>query len=143
MRPFRLLSLCIALLALQFASRASQIAIASQGAVPGVAARFDRAVKLQRAGKWAEAEAEYRAVLAARPNYAEAHANLGAVLIRMDRYREAIREYETALKIAPNLTVLGAGRNHQLGEASQASALIRRQRVLHCHLNRTVWPGAA
>jgi tetratricopeptide (TPR) repeat protein len=129
MRLCRLLAFCVVLLALQFAIGNSQFAIASQGAVPGAAARFDRALELQRAGKWAEAEAEYRAVLAARPNYAEAHANLGAVLIRMDRYKEAIREYETALKLAPNLTPirLNIGLAHyRKGEFGKAVAAFKR-----------------
>ncbi len=60
-------------------------------------------MELQQAGKLAEAEEEYRAILAVQPNYAEAHANLGAVLVRLNRYDEALREYETALKLAPNL----------------------------------------
>jgi len=40
------------------------------------------------AGAWKEAEEEYRAVLSPARNYAEAHANLGAVLMRRDRYEE-------------------------------------------------------
>lgn len=97
--------------------------------MPDVASSFGRAVKLQQEGKWAEAEAQYRAVLAVRPNYAEAHANLGAVLIRMDRYREAIREYETALKLAPNLTpiLLNIGLAHyRKGEFEKAVAAFKK-----------------
>jgi magnesium-transporting ATPase (P-type) len=67
-------------------------------------ARFNKAVELQRKGELKEAEKEYRAVLAAAPNYAEAHANLGAVLIRLDRYEEAISSYEKAFSLAPKLT---------------------------------------
>src|SRR5438093_227345 len=48
-----------------------------------VAARFNRAVELQRQGQWEEAAAEYRALLAIAPNYPEALANLGAVLARL------------------------------------------------------------
>jgi tetratricopeptide (TPR) repeat protein len=129
MRLCRLPAFCIVLLALHCAIRNPQSAIASQATAPGVAERFDRAVKLQQAGKWAEAEAEYRAVLAARPNYAEAHANLGAVLIRMDRYKEAIREYETALKLGPNLTpiLLNIGLAHyRKGEFKKAVEAFKR-----------------
>jgi tetratricopeptide (TPR) repeat protein len=68
------------------------------------AALFQRAVELQRGGQFAEAEAQYRALLAVRPDYAEAHANLGAVLMRLDRYEEAIASYESALRLAPSLT---------------------------------------
>jgi tetratricopeptide (TPR) repeat protein len=69
-----------------------------------VVLRFNKAVELQRKGDLQGAEVEYRAVLSEAPNYAEAHANLGAVLIRLDRYEEAVRSYELALKLAPNLS---------------------------------------
>jgi Flp pilus assembly protein TadD len=59
---------------------------------------------LQKEGNLKEAEAEYRAVLAQNPNYAEARANLAAVLARTDRYKEAVSEYESALRLAPQLT---------------------------------------
>jgi len=129
MRLCRQRAICFVLLALQFAIRNSQFTVASQGAVPDVAATFNRAVKLQQAGKWVEAEAEYRAVLAVRPNYAEAHANLGAVLIRLDRYKEAIQEYQTALKLAPNLTpiLLNIGLAHyRKGQFEKAVVAFKR-----------------
>jgi len=129
MRISRLYALCTVLFVLQSAIRNPQSAIASQGAATDAAAGFARAVQLQQAGKWAEAEAEYRAVLAARPNHAEAHANLGAVLIRMERYREAIKEYETALKLAPNLTpiLLNIGLAHyRKGDFEKAVPAFRR-----------------
>ena len=68
------------------------------------AARFGRAVALQQQGRLAEAVEEYRALLKQKPDYAEAHANLGVVLARMGRYKEAIGAYETAYKLAPHLT---------------------------------------
>jgi tetratricopeptide (TPR) repeat protein len=69
-----------------------------------VAARFERAVELQRQGALKEAADEYRAVLRLAPDYAEAHANLGAVLARAGRIDEAIASYETALRLDPKLT---------------------------------------
>src|SRR2546428_4979875 len=71
---------------------------------PDGVARFNHAVELQRSGAFKEAETEYRAILQQDPNYAEAHANLGAVLMRMDRYPEAIASYQAALRLAPNLS---------------------------------------
>ena len=68
-----------------------------------IAERFTRAVELHRKGALAAAEAEYRAILSAAPQYAEAHANLGALLMRLDRYREALQEYEAALRLDPRL----------------------------------------
>ncbi len=65
--------------------------------------QFEKAVELQRKGDLHGAEAAYREVLWTAPRYAEAHANLGAVLIRLDRYEEAIQEYETALQLSPHL----------------------------------------
>jgi tetratricopeptide (TPR) repeat protein len=69
-----------------------------------VASRFERAVELQRRGSLEEAAIEYRALLQVAPRYAEAHANLGAVLSRLGRQDEAIASYESALRIDPGLT---------------------------------------
>ncbi len=69
-----------------------------------VAERFNRAVELQRKGELKEAVAEYRALLARAPNYAEAQANLGAALARMGDYEGAIAAYEAALRLKPELT---------------------------------------
>ncbi len=68
------------------------------------AAQFNRALALQQQGKLAEAADEYRALLKLKPDYVEAHANLGVVLSRMGKYQEAIAAYETAYKLAPHLT---------------------------------------
>ncbi|HEU4388075.1 MAG TPA: tetratricopeptide repeat protein, partial [Blastocatellia bacterium] len=69
-----------------------------------VETRFNRAAELQRQGAWKEAEAEYRAIIAVSPNYAEALANLGVVLARQDNYEGAIAAYEAALRLKPQLT---------------------------------------
>jgi tetratricopeptide (TPR) repeat protein len=69
-----------------------------------VAIKFNRAVELQSQGALKEAAVEYRALLAVAPDYAEAHANLGAVLARLGQYEEAIASYQRALEINPNLT---------------------------------------
>jgi tetratricopeptide (TPR) repeat protein len=71
---------------------------------PEVAAKFNRAIELQRAGQLAEAAEEYRALLKLKPDYAEVHANLGAVLARLGQYEESVKSYETALKFAPQFT---------------------------------------
>jgi tetratricopeptide (TPR) repeat protein len=75
----------------------------TQGSPADVNARFSRAAALQAGGKLEAAEAEYREVVRLAPKYAEAWANLGAVLARRGRYDEAIKSYETALKLAPQL----------------------------------------
>ena len=48
-----------------------------------------------------EAIAEYREALRIDPDYAEAHNNLGSVLLQTGRATEAIHEYEQALRIDP------------------------------------------
>src|SRR5262245_31403555 len=72
--------------------------------VDDVADRFNRAMELQRRGELKEAAAEYRALLVRAPNYAEAQANLGAVLAQLGNYEEAIAAYEAAYRLKPELT---------------------------------------
>jgi tetratricopeptide (TPR) repeat protein len=43
---------------------------------------------------------EYQACIAAEPNRVEARSNLGAVLVKLGRYQDAIDQYQAALKIA-------------------------------------------
>ncbi|HEV8132418.1 MAG TPA: tetratricopeptide repeat protein [Acidobacteriota bacterium] len=96
---------------------------------PDIVARFNHAVELQRRGAFQEAEAEYRAVLAADPDYAEAHANLGAVLMRSNRYQDAIVSYQTALRLASNLTpvLLNLGIAHyRKGEFEKAIETLKK-----------------
>src|SRR6478736_5641953 len=69
-----------------------------------IAGRFNHAVELQRQGHLAEATAEYRAVLALKPDYAEAQANLGVCLAQQGKYDEAVGAYQAALRLAPQLT---------------------------------------
>jgi len=61
---------------------------------------FNRAVALMVARRYAEAEAELRAALAAKRTL-EAHHNLGAVLVELGRPSEAITSYRAALKLSP------------------------------------------
>jgi tetratricopeptide (TPR) repeat protein len=65
---------------------------------------FDAARSLQQAQKWTEAEQAYRAHIKRYGASAEALANLGAVLTRQEKFREAIATYQQALRAAPQLT---------------------------------------
>jgi tetratricopeptide (TPR) repeat protein len=68
------------------------------------AAQFNRALQLQQEGNLNESAAAYRALLKEKPDYVEAHANLGVVLARLGKYEEAIAAYENAYRLAPHLT---------------------------------------
>jgi predicted Zn-dependent protease len=101
--------------------------LAAGGDVPlseAAAARFNRAVALQQRGALAEAEAEYRALIAEVPDHAKSHANLGVVLARQGRYEEAVARYATALRLDPALTAarlnLGIA-YHRAGQLEKAA----------------------
>ena len=85
--------------------------------------KFNRAAELQRQGKLQEAAAEYKALLAAHPDYVEALANFGAVLARLGRYEEAVAAYESALRLRPDLApiLLNLGiAHHRAGNFEKA-----------------------
>lgn len=62
---------------------------------------YAAALAEQHAGRWREAEAGYRRVLAQAPNLAEAHTGLGNVLQALGRVPEAIDCYRSALAAKP------------------------------------------
>jgi predicted Zn-dependent protease len=61
---------------------------------------FDAALRLHQAGDLAAAAAAYESCLTAEPGRVDARSNLGAVLVRMGRYQDAVGEYLEALKTA-------------------------------------------
>ncbi len=54
------------------------------------------------AGRFSEAEADYRRAIEARPNYHSAHLNLGIALARQGRLQEALAASRAAAALAPN-----------------------------------------
>src|SRR5215468_2102311 len=60
------------------------------------------AVRLHQAGQLAAAEACYRQALAAQPNLAEAHCNLGLALTGQGKPDEAVAAYRQAIGIKPD-----------------------------------------
>jgi len=62
---------------------------------------FQTAVRLHQAGDLEAAAAGYEACIAADPSRVDARSNLGAVLVKLGRYQEAIHEYKVALESAP------------------------------------------
>ncbi len=63
----------------------------------------DRGSLLFKEGRHDEAEAEFRQAIAANPWNATAHANIGVVMLRRDRLEDAIRWFEKALEIDPQV----------------------------------------
>ncbi len=61
---------------------------------------LDRAIQLHQAGDLPGAIREYQACIAVEPNRVEARSNLGAVLVKLGRYQDAIDQYQAALKVA-------------------------------------------
>lgn len=62
---------------------------------------FQDALRRHRAGDWTGAATAYQACLAADPGRVDIRSNLGAVLVKLGRYQDAIREYLEAIKSAP------------------------------------------
>jgi len=62
---------------------------------------FDLAAQRHHAGQLPEAEELYRSVLAAQPEHAETHNNLGNVLRTMGRLDDAIASYRRAIALKP------------------------------------------
>jgi tetratricopeptide (TPR) repeat protein len=69
-------------------------------------ASFRDGVAAQQRGELERAAEAYRRAIETEPRYAEAHANLGAVLARLGRYDEAVMSYERALRLNPQLNAV-------------------------------------
>ena len=57
---------------------------------------------LEIPGRMPDAMSEYQKALRAYPNYADAHNNLGAILLKSGRATEAIAEYQAAVRLDPD-----------------------------------------
>src|ERR1035437_173606 len=93
---------------------------------------FDSALRMHQAGDLAAAAAGYNDCLAADPGRVDARSNLGAVLVKMGRYRDAIGQYLEALKTASpaaltvlhfTVTISGADHFHQLAHSGDITTL--------------------
>lgn len=60
---------------------------------------YNLAIGLKSAGQFAESETQFRLTLDLKPDFAEAQANLGHVLLELGRVAEAAQAYETALPL--------------------------------------------
>jgi protein O-GlcNAc transferase len=90
-----------AVILLLFVQATIPLAAAAQDS--SAAASFRAGLAAQQQGELERAAEAYRRAIEAEPRYAEAHANLGAVLARLGRYDEAVACYERALRINPQL----------------------------------------
>ena len=61
-----------------------------------------KGLQLHQAGQLQEAETVYQQILDIKPDYAEAHSDLGTALFGMGRLDEAIASYHKALAIKPD-----------------------------------------
>lgn len=68
--------------------------------------RYNRAQVLTGLGRYEEALAEYRLVIASDPYYPEYHLDLGNLLQRMGRWDEAADAYETVTRLGPPIPEL-------------------------------------
>jgi tetratricopeptide (TPR) repeat protein len=74
-------------------------------------ARNNLAIFLQKSGKSAQAEQEYRTAIQLDPKFAEAHFNLGLLLQEKGKLTQAEQEYRTSIQLKPEF----AGAHNNLG----------------------------
>jgi tetratricopeptide (TPR) repeat protein len=72
------------------------------GGAAGADASFNQGVILLNQGKSAEAKASFERAIQTDPNYAEAHYQLGMILIGQGDMKGALTELQTYLKLAPS-----------------------------------------
>jgi tetratricopeptide (TPR) repeat protein len=84
-------------------AKAAELAGSAPGALAGgnPDALFNQGVILWNAGKIADAKKQFEATIAAKPDHAEAHYQLGMALVNEGNLPAAANEFETYLKLAP------------------------------------------
>jgi tetratricopeptide (TPR) repeat protein len=93
---------------------------------PAARCDFDAALRLHQAGDLEAAAVGYQACLATDPGRVEARSNLGAVLVKLGRYEQAVGQYREAMKsaspeVAPRLRfnlALAYYKSNQIPEAA-------------------------
>jgi predicted O-linked N-acetylglucosamine transferase (SPINDLY family) len=90
---------------------------------------FSLAVQLQQSGRLPEAVAAYRQALALKPDFAEAHINLGSILSDLGQLEEALAAFGAALALKPDFAEaiynVGAVLT-RMGRLEEAVAALRR-----------------
>jgi len=89
--------------AAEASAKASQLSATAPGALQGgnADALFNEGVILWNGGKIADAKAKFQAAIAANPNHAESHYQLGMSLVNEGKLKEAGDEFNAYLKLAP------------------------------------------
>ena len=67
-----------------------------------VEAALQQAIAAHQAGQLPQAEAAYRAILAAQPNHPDANHNLGVLAVQVGHVAAALPLFKTALEAAPS-----------------------------------------
>lgn len=76
------------------------------GTAPAAVKAMEEGNRLYAAKQWAEAKAQYEAAIAASPNLAEAHYNLGLTFDRLGDKPKAKKHYLEAANLAPGDKVI-------------------------------------
>jgi tetratricopeptide (TPR) repeat protein len=107
--------------------------------------RFRQATEAMRQGRMEEAAAGFSAVTALRPNFAEAHLNLGLVLEEQRKNEQAIAEFQKALALKPRLRganlFLGIAQ-YRLNRLNESSASFEKETAYYPNdANSWMWLG--
>lgn len=97
----------------------------AQGTQDDIDALIEEAARHYSAGKFDKAEKTYLSIVALKPDWAEAQANLGAILQQQGKLAEATRRYQIALKLLPESAAVHynlANVFKELGQVGEAIA---------------------
>ncbi len=96
----------------------------------GAAAALRRGVQAATSERWDLAERQYREAVALAPEDPAVHRHLAGALMRLGRVEEAIEEYETTLRLDPDIArshlALGDALTRREGPSEAALASLRR-----------------
>lgn len=105
-----------------------------------VAIKYDAAMVIgDRYSVYEEAENGFREVLELAPAFAQAHYNIGITLAHKSQWKEALLEFNTALRISPNfeLALIARGLTQRILNGSQQSTDIKIPR--YCRIFRELY----
>ena len=106
---------------------------------PRATAYYDLGVSLEQLERPSEAQVSYRRALSARPDFVEAHINLGALYARAGKLDEAAEHERAALRLAPDDPLAHANLGNVLleqGQLGEAAVHYLRAQKLDPHLTQ-------